>query len=992
MKKTLTLTIKILLFHCLHAQVEDTLKQHRDTILLEEVQVSTGLQRIPKERATGSFAHISEERFNQQVSTDIMSRLEAVASGYLLERPAMGSPRPLIRGVGTLLGPTAPLIILDNFPFEGNIDDINPHDVADITILKDAAAASIWGARAANGVIVIQTKKGQYQQPLHITLNSNTTIGRQPDLFYMRQMEAADFIEVEKMLYANGHYQSRINSSTFPALSPVVELLRKLEENEGAMATSIESEIERMKTHDVRRDYNTYFYRPAYNQQYALNVRGGTHRSAWAATAGFDNNRSNLGESYRRMNLRLQQQYRPVEALELRASILVNQINNQNGRPGYNGFPGNDVFPYASFADENGNPATMYPRYSQSFVEQVKNEGRLLRWDFYPLLDYLESSTKQERQSLVLDAGLEYTLPLGLTLDLHYQHMTEKGSTDRLQGSESFAARDLINSYTEIVDGEIIRRVPRGAVLDLTDNGLKAHQGRVQLNFNRDWGLHQTTALLGGEARHRQNTGRQHRLYGYDPHTLNFLSVDFTTPYPNYVTGNRTFVPSGLGMEDVTTHFLSLFANGSYTYNSKYTASFSARRDASNLFGLNTNDQWNLFWSAGLAWHLSQESFFRSDWLHYLKLRGTYGQSGNIDPAMVAITTMQYMGANQYTNTPYSQFSNYYNPDLRWETSRMLNMAVDFRLLGDRLSGSIEFYTKRGTDLFGQAIMDYTSGVGDYITKNTGSMQGTGWDIQLFSNNTKGVVRWQSQLNLTHYSDRVIENLPPSLTASNFLNGLNGTTGNFAMQGKPVNALYAYRWAGLDSETGDPLGYLDGEISKDYSRIAGYNMQVDDLVYIGPSVPQWFGALGNTFGYRNFSLHVNLLFKFGHFFRRHSVNYYNLYGANFSGAHADFSRRWQKPGDELQTDIPAIIYPAVLQRDNFYAGSEALVDRGDHIRLQYLRVSYDFEKVQIFGQATNLGILWKANKVGLDPEAVNKTSMPLPAQYALGVRAHFTKH
>ena len=793
-----------------YGQNPDSLSARKDTILLEEVQVSTGLQRIPKERATGSFDFIGEKEFNQQVSTDVMSRLEATASGYLFERMPSGTTRPLIRGLGTLFGPTTPLIIVDNFPYEGDINDINPNDVANISVLKDAAAASIWGARAANGVIVIQTKKGQYQQPLRVTLNSNVTIGSTQDLFYVRQMASADFIEIEKMLYANGYYQSRINSPYFPALTPVVELLRLRESANDAEAAAIDQQIEQMKNQDVRNDFNRHFYREAFNQQYALNLQGGGDKSAWAAMAGYDRNAGNLAERYQRTSLRLSQQYRPLPTLELRSSLLFTQSNSRNGRPSYpGGFPGGVVYPYASFTDETGAPQPLYLQYSQSFVQQIGEEGVLLPWDFYPLQDYRFTSVRQEQQGLLFDAGAEYTLPLGLSLSLQYQYTSQQGQTQNLKGADSYAARDLINSYTEVAgDGGVIRRVPLGGIMDHAYDRIQAHQGRLSLSLDRSWGMHQLIGLLGGEMRHRRNAEQQHRLYGYDPEILSFSVVDFSTPYPHYINGGSDFIPTGLGTNDFTARFASLFANGAYTYAKKYTLSFSARRDASNLFGLNTNEQWNVFWSAGGAWHLSNERFYRSGWLPYLKLRATYGLSGNIDPAMVAVTTLQYMGANPYINTPYVQFSNYANPDLRWETNKMFNVGVDFRAFNNRIGGSIEFYTKKGTDLFGQTPIDYTAGVGEFVTKNTGSMRGTGWDIQLNSENLTGALGWQSQLNLSRYSDRVTKNDPPSTIASSFLTGLNGTSGNFGRVGKPINALYAYRWAGLDPNTGDPLGYL----------------------------------------------------------------------------------------------------------------------------------------------------------------------------------------
>jgi len=167
--------------------------------LLDEVEVvSTGYQKIPKERATGSFSTVSNELFNQQVGTDIISRLPAIGNSIVVANGLGSTPQLLVRGLSTIRGPKDPLIIIDNFPYDGDIANINPNIVENITILKDASAASIWGARAANGVIVITTKNGRFNQPITLSFNSNLTIGTKPDLGYIRQMSSSDYIDMEQ--------------------------------------------------------------------------------------------------------------------------------------------------------------------------------------------------------------------------------------------------------------------------------------------------------------------------------------------------------------------------------------------------------------------------------------------------------------------------------------------------------------------------------------------------------------------------------------------------------------------------------------------------------------------------------------------------------------------------------------------------------------------------------------------------------------------------
>ncbi|GAB3832880.1 hypothetical protein GCM10028895_51200 [Pontibacter rugosus] len=181
--------------------------------------VSTGYQRIPQERATGSFAQVSEATLQEQVSTDILSRLEAVASGVSVDRSRL-TPELMVRGLSTINGPATPLIVVDNFPYEGDIGNLNPNDVESITVLKDAAAASIWGARAGNGVIVITTKKGRFNQPLTVGFNSSVSVSQEPDLSYLQQMKASDFIDVEQFLFEKGYYRGQLASSGRPVLSP----------------------------------------------------------------------------------------------------------------------------------------------------------------------------------------------------------------------------------------------------------------------------------------------------------------------------------------------------------------------------------------------------------------------------------------------------------------------------------------------------------------------------------------------------------------------------------------------------------------------------------------------------------------------------------------------------------------------------------------------------------------------------------------------------
>ncbi|MGJ1264383.1 SusC/RagA family TonB-linked outer membrane protein [Sphingobacterium spiritivorum] len=966
------------------------------TRLLEEVEVvSTGYQKIPKERATGSFATVSNELFNQQVGTDILSRLPAIANSMVMDAGKQGTPQMMIRGLSTISGQKDPLIVVDNFPYDGDITNINPNIVENITILKDASASSIWGARAANGVIVITTKNGRFNQPITLSFNSNLTIGAKPDLDYIRQMSSSDYIDVEQELFNRGYYNSDINSTSHPIISPVVDLLEKA--RSGALTQEqAQQQITALRTIDARKQFNQYMYKPLVNQQYFLSAQGGADKFSWTSSVGYDHNKDNLGSTYQRMNLRFQNTYRPIRQLSLSTGLYYTQNRNKSGRLGYNNVTmrGGTFAPYMQMADANGNALPVARDYNQSYIQNL-GDGKLLDWNYYPLTDWQHQTSNGTVSDILATATLDYQIIKGLNATVNYQYERQIGLNTNLADENSYMARDYINLFSQIVNGNVVYIVPNGSILDKSNNLLNANNVRGQLNFDNTYGKHNITALIGGEARSANMQSNQARFYGYDPNTLTTGNVDYTKTYPTIISGGASLIQRGQYLRETTTRFISYFANAAYTFDNRYVVSASARRDASNLFGLKTNDQWNPFWSAGFAWKLSNENFYKVDFLPYLNLRATYGFSGNIDPAMVAVNTIWYPNnVNIFTGAAYAQFNNYYNPLLKWETSKMLNLAVDFRLRNDRLTGSIEYYHKKGINLFGMAPMDYTTGVDPYMLRNVASMKGDGWDIQLKSINVDRTFKWSTILNFSLYKDKIVSYQVERTLAQEYVNVSSPPISG--IEGNPVYAIYAYKWAGLDPNTGEAQGYLNGEVSKDYSSIVGTGTNVEDLEYFGSSIPTKFGSLINAVSYKNISLQVGVSFKFGYWFRRNSINYTNLF-YNWRG-HSDYALRWQKPGDEVNTNVPVNLYTTNTNRDAFYNGSSVLVEKGDHIRLQYINLAYDFimpanktkgiKGLQVFFNASNLGLLWKANKAGIDPDfGLGYFNLKTPANYSLGLKA-----
>lgn len=959
---------------------------------LSEVTVSTGYQLLDRTRATGSFDKLDKARLDQQVGKNILDRLEAIGNGLTFDRTTSATGKFTIRGTSTIRGPRDPLVVVDDFPYAGDLANINPEDVESITVLKDAAAASIWGTRAGNGVIVITTKKCKKNSPLSVSFSGNIAFVQKPDLRYEQRITSADALDVEQFLYGKGYYTSQINSSQKPALTPFVELLILNAAGKLSTADLLQAKAG-FAAQDVYDDFDRYVYKTGINQQYALSLSGGSEKHAWLISSGYNHNVDNLDAANARQNLRVSNNITLLRNLNLNTVLSYTGGKVTAGRPGIGGITSTtSLYPYAAFADANGNPLPITKNYRATYLASPA-VAQLLDWSYYPLLDNQYTDNVTRLTDLMAGFDLGYKLPLGFKATLKYNIEEQRTNREILQGLGSYYTRNLINSFAQVSTGGVVTYpIPVGAILDRNEGRLRSEQYRGQLDYNRAWPSHRLDALVGVEWRKAQSTGASGRMYGVDTDKLNTGAVDYTRTFPNSVTGSAAYIPDGNGLSQSANNYFSQFVNLAYTFKDAYTLSASARADASNLFGVATNDKWKPLWSAGLGWDITKMPFFKVAFVDQLKLRSTLGFSGNADPSMSGVNTIRYQVNSPYTQTPYAIFDKYANPELRWETVRMLNVGLDFSLFEARLSGSVEYYQKHASDLFGIYPIDYTTGVGTTVLRNVAEIKGRGLDLQLNGRVLQGSLSWGGTFNLSVYKDQVARYYLPSVQGSNFLQA-NATVSG--VEGLPVYSIFSYRWAGLDGATGEPMGFLNGQPSKAYSSIIS-GTKLTDLVFHGPALPRYFGNMVNDFGFKGFTLSIALSFKFGYYFRRKGIDYTNLF-ANGSG-HADFGSRWKNPGDEAFTQVPSMPYPLSGSRESFYRFSEELVDKGDHIRIQYINLDYAVGKaiakktglktLNVFANLANVGIIYRANKHHLDPEYVTSGfNLPPGQTLAFGLRA-----
>jgi TonB-linked SusC/RagA family outer membrane protein len=983
-----TLPVSIRFIHVGYKQQLFKLLAYTDSILismepiasqLEDVIVSTGYQQLSKERSTGSFALLNTQKINLQPSVNILDRLTNITSGLVTD-PRDGRPPITIRGLSTINGPKDPLIIVDDFPYEGAVSNINPNDVESVTVLKDAAAASIWGARAGNGVIVITTKKAKFPKKLKLSAGSNITVRNKPDLFYQKLPSSSDYIEVERMLFSKGFYNAAENNAARPALSPVIETLIAVRDGKITQAAG-DAYIGALQNFDLRTQLYENVYRNALNQQHYINIQGGSEMITSYLSLGYDRTTSELAAKDQRLTLRNDTRIKLHKAVMFDIGLNIADYKTTSGNYGYtNTLPGTSQIFY-NYSDISSPFDVLRKSYTDT-----AGGGKLLNWKYDFQKEAGLNRAVNDSRDILIKTGLQIQLKKTLRLDVKFQNETQTSSAQTAHKEESFFSRNEINRLTQIdkATGKITYSIPRGAIIDRTIAKLSALAARAQINFDQSFGRHQITAITGTEIREVKTVSGKYRMYGYDEETGTSTAIDYVNQYPLYTTGAKVNISNFSGDQQTTGRYISAFANAAYRLSSKYTLSLSARKDASNIFGVDANNKWQPLWSIGGAWDVSKDHFYHFEALPVLKLRTTYGSAGNVDNSRSAVTVINFPGSALVTGLNYASIRQFANPSLRWEKVKTLNVGLDFET--KFLKGSLEYYRKKASDLYGNSPIDYTSGAGDRIIKNVGDLLTSGMDISLRSTVIERKLIWNVTALASVNKNKVLKNYLPNLSASNFTSPGFNVSG---LEGRPVYALYSYPFAGLDPLTGDPLGYLNGAVSKDYSTIVSSKTTVYDLVYQGSATPTVYGSLLNEVLYKKFSLNWMISFKAGHYFRNTSVQY-NAFFSN-GLAHSDYRKRWQKPGDELFTTVPSLIYPASSSRDNFYSASDILDEKADHIRFEFARLGYncysghgsDSKQYQFFLHAANLGLLWHANKKGIDPDYVS--GYPQAKSFTFGI-------
>ena len=975
-------------------QLVDKVNELTDIVVLH-----TGFQDVHRRTVTGAFDDLNNELVSRRVGPNILDRIDGISSGVLFNtnlQSGVNQSTITIRGRSTIFSNPNPLVVIDNFPYTGDINNINPDDVESITILKDAAAASIWGALSGNGVIVITMKKGKLNQKPKLVFNTSETVGGKPNLYYLPILGSNDYINVEEYAFHQQFYNATFFNSQHGALSPVVNLL--YEDSLGQISPAqADASINALRKQDYRPGMAKYFYQPSVNSQVSLNLSGGTDHNQYFLSAGYDRDISNLRRNeYNRVTIDGANSYYLLNGkLEVGTDLAFTASTTVNDNPGGTGV----YYPYAQVADAHGNALPVAYGLNESYIDTAGG-GQLLDWRYRPLQELRNANNPTQVTDYRINFVARYTLLKGLDIRGYYQF--SRGSSDNpdYMSQQTYYTRNLINEFTQLNNGAPTYIVPLGGILQESTASYTADNVRLQTNYSDSLGTKGfLNVIAGAEVRDIEGQNSTMQLFGYDPGQEIGSPVDYANIYPQYSSGETARIPYNDTKLGTSERYLSYYASGTYSYLGKYLLSGSARRDESNLFGVNENQKGVPLGSVGLSWQISKERFYRLSWLPFLKLRATDGYNGNVDRSVSAYTTASVNPQPNNYGAINAGIINPPNADLRWEKIHVLNFGVDFATHDDRFGGTVEYYVKNGLDLIGQSPVDPTTGVTSF-TGNTANIRDHGVDLSLHANNTIGAFQWNSVLLFSFVRDKVTKYNNVRATVLDYLN--IGTLN--PLVGRPLYSAYALKWEGLDPQTGDPMGWLNGQgqgqgqITEQYNQILS-SPDLSNLIYKGPVNPTYFGSWRNSVYWRQWGLSCNVVYKLGYVFRRNSIEYLGLFEGTSPG-HPDFERRWQNPGDERHTHVPSMPSPNQalnLPRDVFYQNSEVLIEKGDQFRLQDVQLTYDLsrskhpklpmDQLRVYLYANNLGIIWKANHAGIDPDFVS--TMPNPRTLALGIKASF---
>lgn len=984
--------------------------------------VVTGYQTVERRKLTAAVGklNISDETIGAVKSIDQALAGQIAGLSVTSTSGAPGAPAKIrIRGTSSLNGTQDPLWVLDGIPLEStdvpqsnvlndvsniqqsSIAGLNPADIENITVLKDAAATAIYGARAANGVIVITTKKGKVGKPV-INFSSKFTYMPTLSTNRLNMLNSQEKVDLElELLRSNFAYgDNKGGVSKIISGYGLTDAYKK----GGWSALTPEAQTDISRLRNTETDWGDILFRDAFNQEYSLSLSGGNERVTYYTSIGYYQENGNVkGVGLDRLNIVAKTSYKVNRMLKFGVSLFVNRRNNKTYLTDTYGLV-NPVYysrkanPYYQPFDANGN-------YVYDFDVQNNSDTDL----GFNIFEERKNTSNEETinaLSSIFDAELRFNDKLKFTTQLGLQ--LDKASKEQIADKESFSMRIIRKNskYWDSASQSNKYFIPDGGVHKAYENTnsqitWKA-MGEYRDSFND---IHELEVMVGTELRKTWYETLFSAGYGFDRQTLTtkpvvFPDEDRARQFPLH---QKTYKENA---------YVSFFSTASYSLMNRYTFGGSIRFDGSDLFGVDKKYRYLPLYSVSGLWRLSNEPFMQGTrkWMDNLAFRVSYGIQGNIDKNTSPFLLGKYIVDNILPggSEHMIDINSAPNKKLRWEKTQSVNVGLDFSVLNQALNLSVDYYYRKGTDLIGKQMLPLETG---FVSTNINwaSMVNKGVEVSLSTRNvaTKNF-SWYTNLNFAYNNNKVLrEAIPEAQTIP-------------GREGYPVDAIFAIKTAGLDEE-GYPLFYdKEGEkvTLKELYRLQdpfGLGFTVNSDVtpaeersfysYIGSQDTPYTGGLINTFSYKNWELTANLSFNLGGYVRTTpSYNFINFdRGQNVN---SDILDRWTPENTDGR--LPALItsekradeYYWYDQKSEIYKNLDIWVKKLNYFRLQNLRLGYRLpEKMtkslgmgsaSVAIEGRNLLVFGSSYKNFLDPESMyNPYAPPIPKSITFSLNLNF---
>ncbi|TKG89041.1 SusC/RagA family TonB-linked outer membrane protein [Puteibacter caeruleilacunae] len=891
----------------------------------EVVVVAYGTQ--SKSTLTGAVQSVDAGELTNVTTPNISNMIQSVATGVQVASSS-GAPGQKasvrIRGEGSINYTNEPLWVVDGVIYGTSSPDINPNDIETISILKDAAAAALYGARASNGVILVKTKTGKANSSV-FTLDVNTGITKlnQGEFKVMDGQQLYDYVapmvgEGFDRLYQL--YWDQATSWWGGWQEWWIEQKLGTTDKETYMNKTIPPADAPTVSNGT--DWQDIAFKTGVVHDYNFSFRGGSEKTRMFASLGYyKEDGAVIGHDWEKFSGRFNIDYYATDRVKLTAKIggvYQSRFNNENGAL-YSSFT---YLPWDNPYFEDGSLKT-----GRSEVDGQQWYGRSQsNFLFSRQYNYSKSRSMQ----YMTDLGVEIKLTDWLTFSSNNRLRTTTGRSESLTDS----------------------RTPGGQADDgLISNGYSYHSNLFTSNllrFDRSFNKHHVFGLVA---------------YEYSKSYYDNLDATGKGIYPTLEIMNGASEPKAVGGTKTESAFLSVLSNVQYVYNKKYMVQGSFRRDGSSRFG--DDQRYGNFWSVGASWAMHEEDFISDiSWIDNMKLRGSYGSVGNANIGDFVALGLYNMTV-QYNGIPGGFPRRLPNEDLTWESNYNTNIALDTRLF-NRVNLTVDVYNRKTKNLLQDAPLPMVTGF-YWFTENVGSIRNRGVEFLVNADVLeKDEFKWNVDFNISFNKNKVLKlNAGQDIIRSN----------KILREGWDMNTWYMKKWAGIDPENGDPLWEKVTENEDGTSNVEITNSYSDaTLQAVGSSSPDYFGGFTNTFSYKGLSLIANFNYVSGNKIYHSSREFFDNDGAyptfNSMVLHDGWSR-WEKPGDQAT-------HPKPMLQGNHLSNktSSRYLEDGGYIRLRNVTLTYDlpgafvkklgFRKVRLKVSGDNL---WtKTDFSGLDPE------------------------